>query len=54
LLGIDQPSTPAAVIPLHKVEFCPQCGKGILDYNGLLQFECPGCGYVTGEGGGCT
>lgn len=53
LLGIDQPSQ-AVVTPLRKGELCPQCGEGALDYNGLLQLECPKCGYVTGEGGGCT
>ena len=24
---------------------CPQCGRGKLDYNGLLELECPLCGY---------
>ena len=24
---------------------CPQCGQGILDYNGLLDLVCPVCGY---------
>jgi uncharacterized protein (DUF983 family) len=24
---------------------CPQCGQGKLDYNGLLELECPRCGY---------
>lgn len=24
---------------------CPNCGKGKLDYNGLLELECPICGY---------
>ena len=54
LLGIDQPPTTTTVVPLRKGELCPQCAEGRLDYNGLLQLECPKCGYVTGEGGGCT
>lgn len=33
-------------------EPCPRCGLGRLDYNGLLELECPVCGYH--EGGGCT
>lgn len=33
---------------------CPVCGKGKLDYNGLLALECPECGYTSSEGGGCT
>ena len=27
---------------------CPQCGKGKLDYNSLLNLYCPKCGYETG------
>jgi len=33
---------------------CPECGIGILDYNGLLDLECPHCGFTEGPGGGCT
>jgi len=54
LLGIDQPAIIQPVTPLRQGECCPSCGIGILDYNGLLQLECPSCGYVSGEGGGCT
>lgn len=32
---------------------CPECGKGKLDYDGLLQLCCPVCGY-TASGGGFT
>lgn len=35
-------------------ELCPRCGLGVLDYNGLLDLECPVCGYSEGPGGGCT
>jgi len=42
------------VEPLRSGSACPQCGQGRLDYNGLLQLECPRCGYVNAEGGGCT
>ena len=24
---------------------CPNCGQGEVDYNGLLELECPICGY---------
>jgi rubredoxin len=55
LLGIDTPHLEQKrYAPLRKGEICPMCGEGKLDYNGLLQLECPSCGYVSGEGGGCT
>lgn len=54
LLGIEQPILTNCAPPLHKGSVCPQCGEGILDYNGLLQLECPICGFVNGESGGCT
>lgn len=25
---------------------CPKCGKGVLDYDGLLNVFCPVCGVV--------
>ncbi|MBI5841794.1 MAG: hypothetical protein HZB19_17030 [Chloroflexi bacterium] len=54
LLNIDRPETFVTTKPLRKGETCPQCGQGQLDYNGLLQLECPKCGFVNSEGGGCT
>jgi uncharacterized protein (DUF983 family) len=30
---------------------CPNCGQGELDYNGLLDLECPACGFVLSGGG---
>jgi hypothetical protein len=53
LLGLDQPAV-SQKEPLHSGELCPQCGTGLLDYNGLLQLECPNCGFINAEGGGCT
>lgn len=53
LLGIDPPPTQTNK-PLRKGEICPVCLQGQLDYNGLLQLECPACGFVSGEGAGCT
>ncbi|MCE9647768.1 MAG: hypothetical protein K8S20_17370 [Chloroflexi bacterium] len=54
LLGIDQPDRRDFSEPLHQNMPCPQCRLGILEYNGLLQLECPACGFVNAEGGGCT
>jgi len=30
---------------------CPNCGRGILDYDGLLQLSCPVCRHVAAGGG---
>lgn len=27
---------------------CPKCGRGILDYNGLLVLRCPACDFAEG------
>jgi len=43
-----------ARVPLQAGTTCPACGKGKLNYNGLLALECPECGYASSEGGGCT
>lgn len=40
--------------PLLPGRSCPECGKGKLDYNGLLELECPLCGFRSGGGEGCT
>ena len=40
--------------PVRRGEPCPRCGVGRLDYNGLLDLECPLCGYAEGAGAGCT
>ena len=34
----------------HVGALCPKCGKGILDYNGMLNLQCPLCGYESGYG----
>lgn len=54
LLGLEQPKLPKVKAPLRKGSPCPNCGKAALDYNGMLQLECPACGFVNGEAGGCT
>lgn len=27
---------------------CPKCGRGILDYDGLLVLRCPACDFAEG------
>jgi rubredoxin len=53
LLGLSKPPE-AAGPPLRSGAVCPECGIGRLDYNGVLQLECAMCGFVSGEGAGCT
>jgi hypothetical protein len=33
---------------LRAGDLCPQCAIARLDYNGLLNLACPGCGYAIG------
>jgi hypothetical protein len=55
LLGIDQPEPCQTFVLQRKGFVCPQCHEGVLDYNGLLQLQCPVCGFTEGgEGVGCT
>ncbi len=42
------------VEPLRCGSVCPKCGEARLDYNGVLDLQCPKCGFVAGGGGGCT
>ncbi|MCL4529260.1 MAG: hypothetical protein M1282_07590 [Chloroflexi bacterium] len=53
LMGRVKPSSHSSA-PHRAGDKCPQCGKGRLDYNGVLALECPVCGYTSTEGGGCT
>lgn len=48
------PNTVTPTEPLRAGSLCPKCGEGKLDYNGLLELECPRCGYVASGGGACT
>jgi hypothetical protein len=40
-----------AGIHLRSGDLCPQCRVERLDYDGLLNLICPGCGFTPG--GGC-
>lgn len=54
LLMNDKSVKTPKLAPLEQGAVCPQCKNGKLDYNGLLQLECPKCGFINGDGGGCT
>ena len=45
---------PRPGLPLRRGSTCPRCAQGIIDYNGLLDLECPICGYTESGGAGCT
>jgi hypothetical protein len=51
-----QPIKPQAGMldPVRPGAICPNCSKAKLDYNGLLELECPACGIRFGGGAGCT
>lgn len=49
-----QPAESVSTEPVRRYSLCPQCGTGKLDYNGLLELECPICGFVQREGAGCS
>ncbi|MFL7837411.1 MAG: hypothetical protein ACK2T4_01155 [Candidatus Promineifilaceae bacterium] len=29
---------------------CPECGEGVLAYDGLFMLTCPACGYIAESG----
>jgi uncharacterized protein (DUF983 family) len=45
-IKLEEPPRPGSV--------CPRCQSGSLDYNGLLDLECPTCGLILSSGAGCT
>jgi len=45
---VHQPCSQAAL----PGKACPRCGKGVLDYDGLLVLRCEYCGFT--ESGGFT
>jgi len=48
----DELPTPHPLV--RRGSTCPQCAQGRLDYNGVLDLECPACGYTASDGAGCT
>ncbi len=36
---------PGFSLALRQGDACPECGRGKMEYNGLLELECPFCGY---------
>jgi DNA-directed RNA polymerase subunit RPC12/RpoP len=53
-LSLLEPAPKKVGAALKRGAACPECGSGILDYNGMLELECPLCGFKSGGGGGCT
>ena len=53
-LSLVEPAPKETRVALERGAICPECGSGVLDYNGLLELECPLCGFKSGDGGGCT
>ncbi|HEY9088062.1 MAG TPA: hypothetical protein VIO36_07830 [Anaerolineaceae bacterium] len=48
-----EPSTdtlPEPKLAMQAGAICPACGKGILDYDGMLNLVCPICGFTQGGG----
>jgi hypothetical protein len=43
--GFDNEARMDPPHPPRMGDLCPACGKGRLDTNGLLELECPLCGY---------
>jgi uncharacterized protein (DUF983 family) len=39
---------------IRRGSHCPRCGKGKMDFNGLLDLECDQCGFSLVEGAGCS
>ncbi len=37
-----------SVRELRSGDLCPKCREALLDYDGLLNLACPGCGYAVG------
>lgn len=37
-----------AVQELRRGDICPECGRGRLDYDGLLNLACSECGFAVG------
>jgi hypothetical protein len=52
--GLTAPSARVIFVEPRSGQACPRCSQGKLDYNGLLELECPLCGYVISGGAGCT
>lgn len=42
------PSIESSLIELYTI--CPRCGQGKMEYNGLLNLECPVCHFEYGGG----
>lgn len=44
VLGGDEAEQPREP---RRGEICPKCGKGKLDYDGMLNLRCEACGYAV-------
>lgn len=40
-----RPDSGAHALAARPGELCPNCGQGVMDYDGLLVLKCPACGF---------
>lgn len=41
----DLTGQPAEPLEFHRGDRCPNCGEGVLDYDGMLNLGCAVCGF---------
>lgn len=41
----DPDGLQAAPLEFHRGDLCPNCGEGVLEYDGMLNLGCETCGF---------